>query len=62
MLKNENELLVHLINATQNMQKHLKELNKAIENIQEEKRKQQKRTYRCRVRKDLQNKFLEVVK
>lgn len=60
--KNENDLLIHLNDVIKKMQPHLKELNKAIGNIRSEKQRHEKRTYKCRVRKDLQNKFLGVAK
>ncbi|WP_121605337.1 hypothetical protein [Virgibacillus sp. Bac332] len=61
-LKDENDLLVQLNGIMKRMQPHVKELNEAIGAIKKEKRRHKQRSYKCRVRKDLQNKFLEVAK
>ncbi|MEK4305878.1 hypothetical protein [Oceanobacillus sp. FSL K6-0251] len=59
-MKDENELLKHVIQSFSNMKGQLKHLDKAIGDIRNEKINLDKRSYRCRSRKDLEKIINEV--
>ncbi|WP_339179276.1 hypothetical protein [Oceanobacillus sp. FSL W7-1293] len=59
-LKDENELLKHVKQSFSNMKGQLKHLDKAIGDIRNEKINLDKRSYRCRSRKDLEKIINEV--
>lgn len=56
-LKNENERIEPLLQFCKKTRNYLGELENVVQNIQQVKQRQETRTYRCRVREDLQNKF-----
>lgn len=59
-MKDENELLKHVIQSFSNMKGQIKHLDKAIGDIRNEKINLDKRSYRCRSRKDLEKIINEV--
>lgn len=56
-LKDENELLKHLQPILSGMKNKVKGFNEVIGEIRQSKANLEKRSYRCRVRKDLQSKI-----
>lgn len=56
-LKDENEMILSLNRTLSNMKDHVPQLDQVIGDIRKVKSNQENRSYRCRVRKDLQEKF-----
>lgn len=56
-LKNENEVMEPLVTAVKKFRNNLQELDKVIGEIRKIKNLQQSRSYKCRVREDLQIKL-----
>jgi len=59
-LKDDNELLKHIYPALKSLRNNLSQFDKAIGGIRKTKRHLEKRTYRCRSAKNLQEKINEV--
>lgn len=57
VLKDENEQLQHLAPIVRKWRDRLKQLDHAVGDIRKVKNKKENRLYRCRVRKDLENKI-----
>lgn len=57
VLKDENEQLQHLAPIVRKWRDRLKQLDHAVGDIRKVKDKKENRLYRCRVRKDLENKI-----
>ncbi|MEC5422089.1 hypothetical protein QGM71_01100 [Virgibacillus sp. C22-A2] len=55
--KNENELLAEINNIFIKLKPHINELDQAIGSLRKVKTNQNNRTYKCKVRNDLQDKF-----
>lgn len=56
-LKDENEMILSLNRTLSNMKDHVPQLDQVIGDIRKVKSNQENRSYKCRVRKDLQEKF-----
>ncbi|WP_054751398.1 hypothetical protein [Piscibacillus salipiscarius] len=57
-LKNENELLHECLKVIKKMNPHINQLNQSIGTIRNIKKNQEVRSYKCRVRDDLQRRVI----